>query len=65
MGESSGTIDKGLIEAEDGSRAPRSMRQRPGSREPAPAGERVSGFHAHAAPHDGSGVADFLRWIRG
>jgi hypothetical protein len=41
MGESSGTIDKGLIEAQDGSRAPRSMRQQPGSREPAPAGERV------------------------
>jgi len=65
MGESSGTIDKGLIEAEDVSRAPRSMRQRPGSREPAPAGERVSVLHAHAAPHDGSAAVDLPRWIRG
>jgi hypothetical protein len=65
MGASSGTIDKGCTEAEDGSQAPRSMRQRPGSREPAPAGERVSKFRAHAAPHDGIGAADGPRWIRG
>jgi hypothetical protein len=65
MGESSGATDKGLIEAEDGSRPPRSMRQRPGSREPAPAGERVSGIHAHAPIDDASGAEIGLRWIRG
>jgi len=64
MGESSGATDKGITEAEDISRAPRSMRQRPGSREPAPAGERVSELHAHAPSDDGRGAAWCESWIR-
>jgi hypothetical protein len=64
MGESSGATDKGITEVEDRSRAPRSMRQRPGSREPAPAGERVSELHAHAPSDDGRGAAQRERWIR-
>jgi hypothetical protein len=65
MGEFSSATDKGITEAENVSWAPRSMRQRPGSREPAPAGERASEFHAHAPPDDGRVAALRERWIRG
>jgi len=65
MGEFSGAINKGITEAENVSRAPRSMRQRPGSREPAPAGERASESHAHAPLDDASGAGLCKRWIRG